>query len=261
MVTVKGFFAKSITAKMAVCVVVMLVLSMASIGAVFVMVGAQKTDVRVINEAGRLRMLSQKMTKAALLVASGEETAREELLATAALFEKGLTGLSHGDAELGVPPAPDDVEPQLTLLAQHWTEFHANVRLLAEAASGSAVFNEAAAVVRSENLALLTEANNTVTLFEQEAVGKISHLNRVLMVILALDGIAFVLVLLVVSRSVRPLVELAEVADRVVSGNLAVSVPVDSRDEVGALGRSFNAMVGHLREAHDELERSNAELA
>jgi signal transduction histidine kinase len=41
----------------------------------------------------------------------------------------------------------------------------------------------------------------------------------------------------------------------VAAGDLAVELPVDRRDEIGALAQSFNAMVGRLREERDLRER------
>ncbi len=65
-------------------------------------------------------------------------------------------------------------------------------------------------------------------------------------------GIALVLTLLVgaaFSRVVvRPVRELAAAAHRVEKGDLSVTVPVHSQDEVGKLGQAFNTMVQGVRE-------------
>jgi methyl-accepting chemotaxis protein len=65
-------------------------------------------------------------------------------------------------------------------------------------------------------------------------------------------GIALVLTLLVgaaFSRVVvRPVRELAAAAHRVEKGDLSVTVPVNSQDEVGKLGQAFNTMVQGVRE-------------
>jgi PAS domain S-box-containing protein len=67
---------------------------------------------RVVNFAGRERMLSQWLTREALLIRFQEETfpeARrpEALRSQALVFEKVLRGLIHGDKELGLPPCSD----------------------------------------------------------------------------------------------------------------------------------------------------------
>ncbi|HYI02973.1 MAG TPA: cache domain-containing protein [Hyalangium sp.] len=65
-------------------------------------------------------------------------------------------------------------------------------------------------------------------------------------------GVAMVLAMLVgaaFSRAVvRPVRQLASAAHRVEQGDLSVTVPVDSDDEVGKLGHAFNTMVQGVRE-------------
>jgi methyl-accepting chemotaxis protein len=65
-------------------------------------------------------------------------------------------------------------------------------------------------------------------------------------------GVAVLLTLLVgaaFSRAVvRPIRELAAAARRVEEGDLSVTVPVSSEDEVGKLGHAFNTMVQGVRE-------------
>ena len=60
----------------------------------------------VINLSGRQRMLTQKMSKEMLLVASGVEAEKNRgaLKKSAALFDTTLKGLIKGSKELGIPP-------------------------------------------------------------------------------------------------------------------------------------------------------------
>ena len=61
---------------------------------------------RVINLAGKQRMLTQKMSKEVGLVALEVDTAANlgNLKATHDLFDKTLKGLRNGDDSLGFPP-------------------------------------------------------------------------------------------------------------------------------------------------------------
>jgi len=56
-------------------------------------------------------------------------------------------------------------------------------------------------------------------------------------------------------RYARPIENVARAAGRVAAGDLSAELPVGRRDEIGALSRSFNAMVGKLREERDLRER------
>jgi PAS domain S-box-containing protein len=58
-----------------------------------------------------------------------------------------------------------------------------------------------------------------------------------------------------------PLHLLTSVAERLGEGNLACQIPVVGLGETRTLARSFDAMCGRLRQACDNLQRANAELA
>jgi len=59
----------------------------------------------------------------------------------------------------------------------------------------------------------------------------------------------------VLSRRVtRRVADLAQATERVGAGDLSVSVPTDTRDEVGELTRAFNEMVRDLRESRERID-------
>jgi len=58
---------------------------------------------------------------------------------------------------------------------------------------------------------------------------------------------------------VRPVLALAEGAERVRSGDLTVQLPVTSEDELGILTGGFNSMVSTLQEKTDAIEQKNHE--
>lgn len=94
-----------------------------------------------------------------------------------------------------------------------------------------------------------------------EAFAGVSRLQNVLF--LGLGMVLFLGVVIItplVRTFTRPLRELEQATRRVAGGDPTASVPIDFQDEVGQLAGSFNTMVTRLREAHDELERSNQEL-
>lgn len=77
-----------------------------------------------------------------------------------------------------------------------------------------------------------------------------------------LTGYSFLLALLFgviifyFTRSITtPLQELTHVAEEISNGNLEVTAPVDSLDEVGTLGETINRMTGQLKDTLDNLER------
>jgi HD-GYP domain-containing protein (c-di-GMP phosphodiesterase class II) len=69
---------------------------------------------------------------------------------------------------------------------------------------------------------------------------------------LALGGAG---ILLLSHLFLRPVAHMVRATQEVASGNLEILVPVNSRDELGQLGDSFNFMTAHLRAAYQEVER------
>lgn len=68
----------------------------------------QEDDSRIINIAGRQRMLSQRITKCSLILQSSipaneKQIYEEELRLALGLWVKSHAGLQHGDAEMGLP--------------------------------------------------------------------------------------------------------------------------------------------------------------
>jgi diguanylate cyclase (GGDEF)-like protein len=64
----------------------------------------------------------------------------------------------------------------------------------------------------------------------------------------------------VVRRLVGPIRCLSDATRMFAAGELDARVPIDRRDEFGALGESFNAMADDLARSHNQLVKLNAEL-
>jgi twitching motility protein PilJ len=83
--------------------------------------------------------------------------------------------------------------------------------------------------------------------------------------LLAFGGVAALAVaagILFARRITKPLEALSAVAERVGRGDLSVTVPVTSRDEVGRLGETFNEAIVRLRSVvQTEAERDEAQRA
>ena len=121
-----------------------------------------------INLSGRQRMLTQKMSKEAFLVALGVAPAenRRNLKATAALFDRTLRGLMDGDEGQRLAPAPNDaIRAQLGKVMALWSKF----RPLVEKVAAGDVSRPVLERIARDNLPLLAEMNRAVKLFEKAA--------------------------------------------------------------------------------------------
>ena len=76
-----------------------------------------------------------------------------------------------------------------------------------------------------------------------------------------LSAVSLSIVASLLSRRIaRPILALADAADRVSGGDLQQKAPVLSRDEVGLLARNFNQMTQQLQESFSALESQNAQM-
>lgn len=180
---------------------------------------AHRADGLVINLAGAQRMLSQKMSKEAILLAAGKGEAKL-LRESAERFERVLSGLIGGNKELGLPPAASaETLAQLRVVRDLWLPFRGHVNgLMARPGEGAHID----AIVRA-NPKLLVEMNRAVTLLEKEANARVAH-------ILQLQGGLFVAVLVLLAgawkallapllRHLTEVVEEVGQASRIVFGN------------------------------------------
>lgn len=91
---------------------------------------------------------------------------------------------------------------------------------------------------------------------ENEALDPVRRLGRQALIwMLILGSFAIGLAFLASASLTRPLGELTEAARRMGAGQLNVRVPVTSRDELGVLAETFNAMALRLRDLYQNLER------
>ena len=126
---------------------------------------------RAINLAGKQRMLTQKMSKEAFLIANGVNTEEnlENLQKTRDLFDQTLKGLKDGDSELGLDKTEKGkIRKQLDKVAGLWKDFDASVSNIVS--SGKATEADVAAIA-SANIPLLKEMNKGVKFYEADAAG------------------------------------------------------------------------------------------
>ena len=119
----------------------------------------------ILNQSGKQRMLTQKMSKEMLFIAKGINTAQNQtaLAQTASLFDKTLNGLINGDSSLNLPAADSKtIVKVLGRVTQLWAEFKP---LTQAAAEGDIDIDE----IANLNLPLLKNSNTVVRLYEKEA--------------------------------------------------------------------------------------------
>lgn len=126
-----------------------------------------KTNGKVINIAGRQRMLTQKMAKEVFLIAAsvGEERQLKALKRTKELFAQSLDALINGSEQMKIKaPQSNQVKNQLKVVAGHWVTYQALVdkALMGRKALPPERLKEIAAI----NLVVLVEMNKAVGMIQ-----------------------------------------------------------------------------------------------
>ncbi|GAB6043787.1 methyl-accepting chemotaxis protein [Endothiovibrio diazotrophicus] len=256
----------------------------AVVGTTFYVVESQTDDAQVINIAGRQRMLSQKMTKeafmlAAALRAGGESGAmRKGLLDTVGLFDRSLGALTTGGMTVGgageaqaLPAATGEARVSLEKVAVIWHGFKAAMERVAavDADPASKTFRNALAEVTRGNLPLLKASNEAVGLMTVASEARNRQLEMIQLGALAITLLS-VLVAWVITRFTisRPIERAVEVAREVADGNLDVEVVLDRADETGELLAALKNLVegmrttvGAVREGSGAVASSSAEIS
>ena len=136
------------------------------IGSLFAM--SDKELAHTIDVAGKQRMLSQKMSKEALLLKIGIDVDKnvKALKETSALFDKTLKGLQKGDKSLNLTATDNkEVQKKLKEAQELWKPFYKNIQDIYNFKAG----DEAYIYIEKNNLKLLKKLNEVVSAYAKLA--------------------------------------------------------------------------------------------
>jgi two-component system nitrate/nitrite sensor histidine kinase NarX len=261
----------SVRAKLGVVFLGFLMLVMGSVIATSVTVRAQAADALIINLAGRQRMLTQAMSRAALGIAVERAfDYRGELHRSADLFDRTLAALLDGGEvpygnETVVLPATRDqtIRAQLESVNELWAQLRDALQVVQTSEPQGAASEEALLDVESLSPILLQEMDRAVRLYEGAAQARVDRLRRIqisfFVSALCLMGAGY---LLTQRTVVIPLADLEKPAKRIASGDLASPIQTASKGstEVRALEESLERMRQRLAASREELESWTAQL-
>jgi len=169
--------------KINILLAVFLAIGIVNSAVIYTVINKQIARGRAINLAGRQRMLTQRMTKEALIAANSVSAAEHrqavaDLRTTVALFDSTLKGLLQGDEKLGLAQTEDmAIRTKLNEVQSLWSDFAAQMNVIMEAEPDSPEFGRALAAVKAGNMPLLKTMNQAVMMFEKR-----NNLNTVLLV-------------------------------------------------------------------------------
>lgn len=254
----------SIQRRLGIIFLAFLCLLLISVTLTFAGLESQKQDARVINLAGRQRLLIQQMSNLALSAEFDEENENIPALVTAAnTFEETLTVLHGGGAILDytgeqivlLPPSNPALKVELEQLQSDWQAY----RLLIDQVAHSSDLKLKHSVARRvvvQSTKLIAQADRVVRAFEAVSVASVARL-RAYQIGFLLAGLA----LLsggwwVTSVSIaRPLSQLEQAARRIGDGDLSEPVDVQGSSEVKMFGRTMETMRTQILSSRLDLQQ------
>ena len=120
-----------------------------------------------VNLSGRQRMLTQRITKLAILVSSSidKKENRKRLVKFSNLYNQTLMAFRDGDAELGcIPSNSKEIKEQIAVIEKEWRPFYEKAKLIAD---GKDKDGKALAYMVSKNENLLKISNELVKRYEK----------------------------------------------------------------------------------------------
>jgi two-component system nitrate/nitrite sensor histidine kinase NarX len=239
-----------------------LVVAIVAVGLTLLMSWQLEGGAAAVNEMGSERMRSYRI---ALLLAQARTAADpavpQAVRAEVEAFEKVLADVERGDPSRPLLlPRDRSIHQRFSEVRQTWRDTMRPLveQLLAAGDPPSRAPLERAYLLITERF--VTHVDGLVRAIEDD----ISSTTRVLRLLqfglIALSVIGTVaLIYLMFLLIVRPVASLEEGMQRMEGGDFGVRLPVETRDEFGALAAGFNRMAERLQELYGSLERRVAE--
>ena len=225
-------------------------------------------DATAVNASGSLRMRAYQLAwlSARLVPADADEAAdlRRTMLAQIEQYDRILTGLRRGDAELNLRPASDEaVKEQLRTLQPLWEEYRTHVFAVAGAVGPEEKY-DANAVVAAEVVGYVSAVDNLVTAYDAASQAKIRVSQKIGVGVIVLAFLVFVASsYCVIMEVLRPIEKLTasflEVAGK--EADLTQQLTAKQFDEIGRIVQSFNAFVSELRRIMRRAQACATEVA
>lgn len=240
---------RSLRSRLGVLILGFLILVAASVAVTFLAIDAQTDDARVINLAGRQRMLTQQMVWLALT--QPDRSDRPELAVAIDRFDRTMHALRNGgstldadDRTITLPPAPDQIiRARLDTIAHMWADFQSHLQ------------PPDTVGLQSLSPVILAQIDQLVGDYETRAQAKITQLQIIQAAFFAV-ALALVAAGYFITRRqiIQPLSALETATRRMAVGQLTEPLPPGRDDELGEVGRAFETMRTEIVAAQDQLE-------
>ena len=212
-------------------------------------VSKQKGDAVSINEAGRQRMLTQKMTKEAIFFASTHEARwKQSLEKTIELFETSLDELEHGNPEKGIAKTVDpNILNEIKRLREMWTPFKEALTTIIRDGSSKDEIKKAVEYISENNIPLLKQANAVTKAYEKLSSAKIKHLMELQGILFAVGLLVFIFTIWAIKHFILgPLSTSIHGLSRAADGFFDMYLPPSGPVEIQELCTVYNCLMATI---------------
>lgn len=216
-----------------------------------------KDDSKVINIAGRQRMLTQKMTKEMLFVLVGQDQ-KQALQSTKQLFQSSLTDLIAGNEALNIPPAPTEaINEQLLNVEKLWNQFGPSLDV-ALTADDPALLQS----LTADSVTILKEMNAAVMMYEMNSAEKMASLKFQALIFLLIAVVNAVVAYLVIDKKlVQRIQQIQNISKKVVeSKDLTLRIAFSGKDELDTTAQAFDHLLDEFSKMNTETKELEGEL-
>ena len=224
-----------------------------------------------LNVAGKLRMLSQKITLETVSQALGKSGGHDTIESGIHDFERALAALEHGGAVFGydIQKLPSQHYSHVRAVQRNWIDYREHIRaVLAPLAMGVVV---APGVTQLESVTAVTSSllartemliSSIVTQTQQTQDQALARIYALVLLDVLMLAMAFVAIR---RQVVHPLSELSRYCRDLAAGNYSVRSSFQSFDEIGQLANVFNDaaqrigdLVTHIEQDRQSLRQAEA---
>jgi signal transduction histidine kinase len=269
-----------VLSKITLLVIIEILLIVGSFGVLDYFQSEQSSLGNSINIAGKNRYLTANLLlqteKYLYGFSSSSYSDFSQLERAMSSLESNIMILKQGGktSSIGLKPLPSNLLPLWNNVDNTWTIYKTYVTnklltLASQSRIATTTINQSQDIKEVESVAsnLIKSSDNLVTVLGQQTDDNTQNL-MLLQVLFAILIIGIlVLILYIVTRMLRPIVDLTQAISNVKKGNLDVSVKQKGCDELSILIKSFNSMVDAIRnynkkqkELTKHLELVNEEL-
>jgi two-component system nitrate/nitrite sensor histidine kinase NarX len=262
MLPIKAVASQKLGVKLVVIVTGYLLVALVAIGFTLLASWDLTGGAAAVNQTGSERMRAYRVAlllSQAALPGADRASLHAEVAREVAAFDAGLAGLDSGDPRRPMfLPADADIHRQFADLREAWSrDMKPGLAAMMAAAGPNA---SGAAAYRRATDAFVESIDRLVFAIEQNISGKAEVLRSLQLGLVALSVAGTIsLIYLMYLLVVRPVNRLEDGMRRMEEGEFDARLPIESRDEFGALAAGFNRMAARLKDTYGTLEAKVAD--